>query len=150
MRKCVDCGEQFEAVGLTAYCDPCGIRVDAESALPPVKNLDSSWPKLTPLVSSAELHGPALGMGEKLSSRMFGNRVCVLAGDRGRGQSELQRSSLTSRICKGTTRALLRAWDMVRLCSGYMDAIKSLQAFQQVPFLYSDEAHRVDQLYSRS
>ena len=145
VRKCVDCGEQFEAVGLTAYCDPCGIRVDAESALPPVKNLDSSWPKLH-AGKLRELYGPALKMAEKLSGRLFGNRVCVLAGDRGRGKTQIATFIAYSRICKGHDSGIYcRAWDMVRLCSGYdKDAVQALQAFQRVPFLCIDEAHRID------
>ena len=46
LRKCAACGETFEAVGLQGYCEPCGIEVDQAAAAPPVRKLDSSWPRL--------------------------------------------------------------------------------------------------------
>lgn len=144
-RKCVDCGEEFEAIGLTAYCDPCGICADAQAALPPVKAMDSSWPRLH-AEKLHELHGPAFDMAQKLAPRLFGNRLLVLAGDRGRGKTQIATFMAYHRLTRGHDSGIYsRAFDMVRLCSGYdSEARKALKAFQTVPFLCVDECHRVD------
>lgn len=145
VRKCVKCGSTFDAVGLTAFCDPCGIEVDEQASLPPVRKLDSSWPKLH-AEKLADLHGPALDMAEKLAPKLFGNRLCVLAGDRGRGKTQIATFIAYYRLTKGHDCGIYsRAGDMTRLCSGFdSDARKALLAFQKVPFLVIDEAHRID------
>jgi len=144
-RKCADCGAIFEAVGLTAYCDPCGIKVDEAAATPPVRKLDSSWPRLH-AEKLASLHGPALAMAEKLAPKLFGNRLLVLAGDRGRGKTQIATFIAYHRMIKGHDCGIYtRAYDMHRLCSGFdIDSRKSLLAFQRVPFLAIDEMHRVE------
>ncbi len=145
LRNCRECGAEFEAVGFTAFCDPCGIKVDEQAALPPVRKLDSSWPKLHS-EKLADLHGPALAMAEKLAPKLFGNRLLVLAGDRGRGKTQIATFLAYHRLTKGHDCGIYsRAYDMTRLCSGYdLDSRKSLLAFQKVPFLCIDEAHRIE------
>lgn len=144
-RKCADCGAVFEAIGLTAYCDPCGIKVDEAAAMPPVRKLDSSWPRLH-AEKLASLHGPALVMAEKLAPKLFGNRLLVLAGDRGRGKTQIATFIAYHRMTKGHDCGIYtRAYDMHRLCSGFdADSRKALLAFQRVPFLAIDEMHRID------
>ena len=75
---------------------------------------------------------------------MFGNRGLYLGLATGDGgQTRLQRSSLI--LGSASNRSGIYRRFLVRLCSGYdKGAIKSLQAFQRVPFLCIDEAHRVD------
>lgn len=145
VRKCRDCGVEFEAVGFTSFCDPCGIKVDEQAALPPVKKLDSTWPKLH-ADKLQELHGPAQAMGVKLAPKMFGNRLLVLAGDRGRGKTQIATFIAYYRLTKGHDSGIYsRAFDMVRMCDGYdMTARKALIDFQRVPFLCVDECHRIE------
>lgn len=145
LRNCRDCGQEFEAVGFTAYCDPCGIRVDEQAALPPVRNLDSTWPKLHAEKLDA-LHGPAHAMAIKLAPKLFGNRLLVLAGDRGRGKTQIATFIAYHRMTKGHDSGVYtRAYDMTRMANGFdADSRKSLRAFQKVPFLCIDEAHRID------
>lgn len=145
LRNCRDCGTEFEAVGFTAFCDPCGIKVDAQAALPPVRKLDSTWPKLHAEKLDA-LHGPAKAMADKLAPKLFGNRLLVLAGDRGRGKTQIATFIAYFRMTKGHDSGIYtRAFDMVRMCDGYSpEARKALLAFQKVPFLCVDECHRVE------
>lgn len=145
LRKCADCGEEFKAVGLTAYCDPCGIKVDELASLPPVRKLDSTWPKLH-ADKLQSLHGPAFAMAEKLAPKLFGNRLLVLAGDRGRGKTQIATFIAYYRLTKGHDSGIYaRAFDMIRSCSAFGDdARRALLAFQRVPFLCVDECHRVE------
>jgi DNA replication protein DnaC len=147
-RKCAACGDSFDAVGLTALCDPCGIKVDEQAALPPVRKLDSTWPKLH-AEKLDSLHGPALVMAQKLAPKLFGNRLLVLAGDRGRGKTQIATFIAFYRLTKGHDSGIYtRAFDMVRMCDGYSEAArKSLLAFQKVPFLCVDECHRLEPRY---
>ncbi len=145
LRKCADCGAEFEAVGFTAYCDPCGIKVDEQAALPPVRKLDSSWPRLH-ADKLQSLHGPAFAMAQKLAPRLFGNRLLVLAGDRGRGKTQIATYLAYHRMKKGHDSGIYsRAFDAVRVSSGFdVDSRRALLAFQRVPFLCLDECHRID------
>lgn len=145
VRKCRDCGVEFEAVGFTSFCDPCGIKVDERASLPPVRKLDSTWPKLH-AEKLGELHGPALAMAERLAPKLFGNRLLVLGGDRGRGKTQIATFIAYYRLTKGHDSGIYtRAFDMVRMCDGYSEeARKALSAFQKVPFLCVDECHRVE------
>ena len=145
LRNCRDCGTEFEAVGFTAYCDPCGIKVDQQAALPPVRKLDSSWPRLH-AEKLNDLHGPALSMAERLAPKLFGNRLLVLAGDRGRGKTQIATFIAYHRMTKGHDSGLYtRSFDMIKLCSQLgAEGIKSLRSFQKVPFLCIDEAHRIE------
>lgn len=143
LRKCGACGAEFEAVGFTAFCDPCGIKADEKAALPPVRKLDSTWPRLH-AEKLESLHGPALRMAEKLAPKLFGNRLLVLAGDRGRGKTQIATFIAYHRLTKGHDSGIYtRAYDMTRMAGGFdADSRKSLRAFQRVPFLSIDEAHR--------
>lgn len=158
-RKCADCGAIFEAVGLTAYCDPCGIKVDEAAATPPVRKLDSSWPrlhaeKLDAMIPCACPTPPpsqkrqrcATCMAIELAPKLFGNRLLVLAGDRGRGKTQIATFIAYHRMTKGHDCGIYtRAYDMHRLCSSFdADSRKALLAFQRVPFLAIDEMHRVE------
>lgn len=145
LRNCRDCGAEFEAVGFTAFCDPCGIKVDKQAALPPVRKLDSTWPKLHAEKLDA-LHGPALAMAERLAPKLFGNRLLVLAGDRGRGKTQIATFVAYHRMTKGHDCGIYtRTYDMTRMAGGFdADSRKALRAFQKVPFLCIDEAHRIE------
>lgn len=145
LRNCRDCGAEFEAVGFTAYCDPCGIKVDERASQPPVKKLDSSWPRLH-AEKLNDLHGPALSMAERLAPKLFGDRLLVLAGDRGRGKTQIATFIAYHRMTKGHDCGIYtRSFDMIKLCSQLgAEGIKSLRSFQKVPFLCIDEAHRIE------
>ena len=139
-RKCVACGDEFEAIGLQAYCDPCGIVVDQQAAAPPVRKLDSSWPRLH-ADKLDSMSGPGKAMADKLAPRLFGNRLLVLAGDRGRGKTQIATAIAYHRLVKGHDSGLyVRAFDLVTAVSGLEKAAR-LAAFQRVPFLCIDEAH---------
>lgn len=158
-RKCATCGDAFDAVGLTALCDPCGIKVDELAALPPVRKLDSSWPRLhadkldsmIPCICPPQVPGQkrqrcATCMAIELCPKLFGNRLLVLAGDRGRGKTQIATFIAYHRLTKGHDCGVYtRVSDMARMCDGYSaDARKSLLAFQKVPFLCVDECHRME------
>jgi len=153
LRKCGGCGKEFEAVGLTALCEPCGIAVDEAASRPPVHKLDSTWPRLH--ADKLEEMIPcrcnskercATCMAVDLAPRLYGNRLLVLAGDRGRGKTQIATWIAYQRLKKGHDSGIYsRAFDMVRMCDGYsVDARKALLAFQKVPFLAVDECHRVE------
>lgn len=146
VRKCADCGEEFEAVGLQGYCDPCGIKIDEAAALPPPKKMDSSWPKLH-AEKVLHLTGKGRVMAEKLAPRVFGNRLCVLAGDRGRGKTQIATFLAYHRMMQGHDCGVYaRAYEAVRSIVG-MERSAKLVAFQRVPFLCLDECHRVEAKY---
>lgn len=145
LRNCRDCGVEFEAVGITAFCDPCGIKVDERASQPPVKKPDSSWPRLH-AEKLNDLHGPALKMAERLAPKLFGNRLLVLAGDRGRGKTQIATFIAYHRMTKGHDCGIYsRAYDMTRMAGGFdAESRKSMIYFQRAPFLCIDEAHRIE------
>lgn len=140
LRKCAECGDEFEAVGLQGYCDTCSIRVDERAAAPPIRKLDSSWPRLHAGKLDA-MTGPSRTMAEKLAPRLFGNRFLVLAGDRGRGKTQIATFIAYSRLVKGHDSGVyVRCYDLVTNVSG-LDKRERLTAYQRVPFLCIDEVH---------
>ena len=143
LRKCADCGDEFEAVGFQGYCDACSIKVDERAALPPVRKLDSSWPRLH-AGKLDEMTGPGKVMAEKLAPRLFGNRLLVLAGDRGRGKTQIATFIAYHRLTKGHDSGVyVRAFDLLTAISGH-DKQARLSAFQRIPFLCIDEVHTVE------
>ncbi len=143
LRKCAKCGEDFEAVGLQGYCEPCGIEIDEAAAAPPVRKLDSSWPRLH-AGKLDEMTGKGREMAEKLAPRLFGNRLLVLAGDRGRGKTQIATFIAYHRLTKGHDSGVyIRAFDLMTAVSG-LDKQARLSAFQRVPFLCIDEVHTVE------
>lgn len=143
LRKCADCGDEFEAVGFQGYCDACSIKVDERAALPPVRKLDSSWPRLHAGKLDA-MTGPGKAMAEKLAPRIFGNRLLVLAGDRGRGKTQIAAFIAYHRLTKGHDSGVyVRAFDLLTAISGH-DKQARLSAFQRIPFLCIDEVHTVE------
>ena len=155
LRKCADCGDEFEAVGFQGYCDICSIRVDEQAALPPVRRLDSSWPRLHSdkarhmrpcqcVTVSGKRQRCATCMAEELAPRIFGNRLLVLAGDRGRGKTQIAAFIAYHRLTKGHDSGVyIRAFDLLTAISGH-DKQTRLSAFQRVPFLCIDEVHTVE------
>ena len=143
LRKCADCGDEFEAVGFQGYCDACSIKVDERAALPPVRKLDSSWPRLH-AGKLDEMTGPGKAMAQKLAPRIFGNRLLVLAGDRGRGKTQIAAFIAYHRLTKGHDSGVyIRAFDLLTAIAGH-DKQTRLAAFQRVPFLCIDEVHTVE------
>ena len=143
LRKCADCGDEFEAVGFQGYCDACSIKVDERAAQPPVRKLDSSWPRLH-AGKLDEMTGPGKAMAQKLAPRIFGNRLLVLAGDRGRGKTQIAAFIAYHRLTKGHDSGVyIRAFDLLTAIAGH-DKQARLSAFQRVPFLCIDEVHTVE------
>lgn len=143
LRKCADCGDEFEAVGFQGYCDACSIKVDERAALPPVRKIDSSWPRLH-AGKLDEMTGPGKVMAHKLAPRIFGNRLLVLAGDRGRGKTQIAAFIAYHRLTKGHDSGVyVRAFDLLTAISGHDKQVR-LSAFQRVPFLCIDEVHTVE------
>lgn len=143
LRKCADCGDEFEAVGFQGYCDACSIKVDERASQPPVRKLDSSWPRLH-AGKLDEMTGPGKAMAEKLAPRIFGNRLLVLAGDRGRGKTQIAAYIAYHRLTKGHDSGVyVRAFDLLTAISGH-DKQARLSAFQRIPFLCIDEVHTVE------
>jgi DNA replication protein DnaC len=85
-------------------------------------------------------------MAHELAPKLFGNRLMVLAGDRGRGKTQIVTFIAYHRMTKGHDSGIYtRLFDMARMCDGYSsEAKKALSAFQRVPFLCVDEAHRLE------
>lgn len=143
VRKCADCDDEFEAVGFQGYCDACSIKVDERASQPPVRKLDSSWPRLH-AGKLDEMTGPGKAMAAKLAPRIFGNRLLVLAGDRGRGKTQIAAFIAYHRLTKGHDSGVyIRAFDLLTAISGH-DKQARLAAFQRVPFLCIDEVHTVE------
>lgn len=143
MRQCASCGETFEAVGFQGYCEPCGIKIDEEASAPPLRKLDASWPKLH-AGKLPEMSGAGRKMAEKLAPRLFGNRLLVLAGDRGRGKTQIATFIAYHRLKQGHDSGIYcRAFDLFASMSG-MDKQARLIALQRVPFLCIDEVHTVE------
>lgn len=143
LRKCADCGDEFEAVGFQGYCDACSIKVDERASQPPVRKLDSSWPRLH-AGKLDEMTGPGKAMAEKLAPRIFGNRLLVLAGDRGRGKTQIAAFIAYHRLTKGHDSGVyIRAFDLLTAITGHDKQVR-LSAFQRVPFLCIDEVHTVE------
>jgi DNA replication protein DnaC len=144
-KRCAECGATFEAVGFQGYCIPCGILIDEKSSRPPLRKLDSSWPKLH-ADKLDSLTGPSADMAQRLAPRLFGNRLLVLAGDRGRGKTQIATYLAYHRMTKGHDSGIYqRAFDACRMCDGYdIEARRALIAFQKVPFLCLDECHRIE------
>jgi len=142
-RVCVGCGASFDAVGLQAFCEPCGLQIDALAKMPPLRKMDSSWPRLH-VEKLGSLSGPALEMAERLAPKMRGGRLAVLAGDRGRGKTQIATYAAFDRIKRGfDSGAYWRAYDACLSVVGH-DREAKLSAFQRLPFLCLDECHRIE------
>lgn len=142
-RKCATCGETFEAVGFQGYCDVCSIAIDEAAAKPPMRKFDSTWPRLH-VDKIPEMVGPSLQMAKRLADRMYGNRMLILAGDRGRGKTQIAAYIAYHRMSKGHDSGLyFRAYDACNSIVGH-DREAKLLAFQKVPFLVLDEAHKIE------
>lgn len=139
-RKCVACGEEFDAVGLTAYCDPCGM-LPAEAPRPAVRTPDASWPRRH-LERIATMTGPAYERAVKLAPKIVGAKLCVLAGNRGMGKTQIATYVAWWRGQHGHGPGLYsRAFDMVQDVIGYDRDVK-LARYQNAEFLTLDEVHR--------
>ena len=141
VRPCHECGNEFEAVGLVAICDACALKRDNPE--PPKYSLNESWPKLQ-ADKIGELHGAGLAMAEKLAPRMHGNRLLVLAGDRGRGKTQIAVYCAWRRGQDGHRTGLYsRAYDLCESIIGF-DRESKLDRWQKTPFLVIDECHRLE------
>ena len=141
-RQCAGCGETFKARGLVAYCTVCGAQSRDEK---PKRTfaLDASWPSRH--VSKI----PAMrGRGADIAARLapkwsVGGRLLVLAGDRGRGKTQIATFMAHWRGQNGYRTGLYaRAFDACSSVVGF-DREAKLLRFQTASFLALDECHRL-------
>lgn len=142
-RKCALCGIEFDAVGLVAYCDPCGMIRD-EVASRPVYKLGETWPSLQAgRVNS--MTGKGFDLAAQIAPKMFGNRFAVLAGDRGRGKTQIAVYCAWHRGQQGHRPGIYaRAFDACEEIIGAgFDRAMVLRKYQRAAFLVLDECHRL-------
>ena len=143
IRPCRKCGKDFEAIGLTAFCDTCDDIVTQQRSKPQPVALDASWPRLQSGKLS-EMIGPGLAMAQKLAPRLNSPRTVVIAGDRGRGKTQIATFCASQRGAEGKDSGLYtRAFDMAENVVG-VDRDTRLERWQKTPFLVIDECHRLE------
>jgi DNA replication protein DnaC len=146
IKKCATCGTEFEAEGLQGYCDSCSIEIDRKAALPPLGKMCSSWPALH-REAIPSMEGPSAEFAEKMAPRLFGNRMAILYGDRGRGKTQIATYCAYYRMMKGHDSGMYAvAFDLANSITGF-DRHAKLEAIQRLPFLCLDECHRVEPRY---
>lgn len=142
-RQCRRCGELFQGIGFSSFCDPCDEIVTAERSKPQAIALDSSWPRLQAGKLEA-MTGPGLALAEKLAPKLMSPRTVVLAGDRGRGKTQIATHCAAWRGKLGREPGIYtRAFDMAESIVGF-DRETKLERFQRAAFLVVDECHRLE------
>jgi hypothetical protein len=140
-KNCAECGNEFDALGLVVVCPACEmLPAKRESeALP----LPPCWPRRH-VSRLGQMVGPSLAMAEKLAPKLVGGRLCVLAGQRGTGKTQIAVYAANWRASNGYSPGVYtRAFDMCASVVGF-DREAKLERLQKAPFLVIDEAHRVE------
>ena len=142
LRKCAKCGEMFQARGLVAYCIPCGKQPRDEEPKR-VFALDASWPSRHAAKINA-MHGRGADIARRVAPKWsVGGRLLVLAGDRGRGKTQIAVFMAHWRGQNGYRAGLYtRAFDACSSVVGY-DREAKLLRYQGASFLVLDECHRL-------
>ena len=143
-RQCGECGNSFMAPGVVGLCDACAMERDKPKV--EVYELGDGWPKIQAgkINTPGALHGKGLAMAEKLAPKMLGNRLLILAGDRGRGKTQIAVYCAWYRGQHSLVPGLYtRAYDMLESIIGF-DREEKLDRYQRTPFLVVDECHRSD------
>lgn len=86
-RQCAGCGHEFQALGLTAFCDDCGSRAPKPKAIT-IRDLGDSWPERH-RQKLAAMAGQGLAKAKELLPRALDGGMIVLTGDRGRGKTQI-------------------------------------------------------------
>lgn len=139
-RPCAKCGEEFQARGLVAFCAACGmLPTDDEKTVRP---LGESWPRRH-IVKLGHMFGKGLHMAEQLAPKMKGGRLCVLAGNRGLGKTQIATYVARHRGEQGLSPGFYSlAYDMACRVVGF-DRDEKLKEYQKPAFLVLDECHRL-------
>lgn len=83
-------------------------------------------------------------MAEKLAPKLVGGRLCVLAGQRGTGKTQIAAFTADWRARNGYRPGLYtRAFDLCASVVGF-DREAKLEKLQKTPFLVIDELHRME------
>jgi len=140
-KRCVECGADFDALGIVIVCPACEM-LPATTA-PEKRQLGETWPKRH-VQRLSNMVGPSLAMAQKLAPKIVGGRLCVLAGQRGTGKTQIGTYIANWRAGNGYSPGLYgRAYDMVTNVVGF-DRDARLARYQRAPFLVLDEMHRVE------
>lgn len=138
-RQCAKCGEQFQARGLVAFCAICGMLAGEEAKARP---LGDSWPRRQ-IAKLGQMFGRGLQMAEQLAPKMRGGRLCVLAGNRGLGKTQIATYVAKYRGEQGLSPGLYSlAYDMACRVVGF-DRDEKLKEYHKPAFLVLDECHRL-------
>jgi len=145
-RKCAKCGEMFQARGLVAFCTPCGLRPFEEKPRT-IFAPDASWPSRH-LARLEQMHGRGAEIARRIAPAWsVGGRLLVLAGDRGRGKTQIAVYMAHWRGQNGYRPGVYaRAFDACSSVVGF-DREAKLLRFQSAPFLVLDECHRITEAH---
>jgi hypothetical protein len=140
-RPCAKCGESFEARGLVAFCAVCGmLPADSENTVRP---LGESWPRKQ-IAKLANMVGRGAAMAFELAPKMVGSRLCILAGNRGLGKTQIATYVAHWRGQNGYSPGFYSlAFDMANRVIGF-DRDEKLKDYHRPAFLVLDECHRLD------
>lgn len=86
-KNCHVCGKSFEAMGLVAVCESCENIQPVEKG-PPKRELGDSWPNRHREKINA-MEGPGIGKARQILPMVMAGSMVVLAGDRGRGKTQI-------------------------------------------------------------
>lgn len=146
IRACRRCGTQFEAQGLVGICEACEMALSAPKRAI-VRELGDSWPERH-RARLAEMTGPGLERARKILPAVSSDGMIVLAGDRGRGKTQIATWLAWQRGKQGLKPGLYaKTFDLFsdvkaswsKQSSESEDAVMS--RYKAAPFLALDEAH---------
>jgi DNA replication protein DnaC len=144
-RNCAKCGKPFLALGLQGICDTCAEAIDAPRVI--VRELGESWPERH-RAKLADMAGPSLERARKLLPLAMSGGMIVLAGDRGRGKTQMATWLAWQRGKAGKKPGIYaKAFDLFAAVKGTWGRNateaegKALARFKQASFLALDECH---------
>jgi DNA replication protein DnaC len=144
-RKCAKCGQEFTAQGLQGICDACSDIIEPPRVI--VRELGETWPERH-RAKLADMQGAGLERAKRLLPSALNGGMLVLAGDRGRGKTQIATWLAWQRGQQGKpTGIYAKAFDLFAAVKGTWGRNateaegKALDRFKRAAFLALDECH---------
>ena len=145
-RRCRACGATFQAIGFLAVCDQCEGMPEAVKS-PPKRELGESWP-MRHREKLETMAGPGADKARQLLRLVLDGSMLVLAGDRGRGKTQIATWLAWQRGQQGEPCGLYaKAFDLFSDVKGTWSKQsadsenKVMDRYKHAAFLCLDECH---------
>jgi DNA replication protein DnaC len=145
-RRCRVCGQTFRALGFLAVCEACEGKPEPVKS-PPKRELGDSWP-MRHREKLNTMQGPGADKARQLLPLALDGSMIVLAGDRGRGKTQIATWLAWQRGQQGKPCGLYaKAFDLfsdVKGTWGKQSAdseTKVMDRYKNAAFLCLDECH---------